>query len=175
MAVPTATQSIDLATYLSIGASTIALLAVIVSSWTAWMQRQHNKLSFRPFPEIQLRDMSGHIKISLTNNGTGPLIIKTLSVLKYKKNTEKALIELMPAYNGWTFFAHNVDGRSIKPSGDIILLELEYNPQNPNQLNIANLIRENLRTLDIEIKYMNVYENIFPTYTKNLSWFGRLI
>ena len=91
MSVPTAIQPLDLATYLSIGATIIALLAVIVSSWTAWMQRQHNKLSFRPFPEIQLRDMNGHIKISLTNNGTGPLIIKTLNVLKYKKKHRKSI------------------------------------------------------------------------------------
>jgi len=168
-------MTIDLATYLTIGATFIALIAVIISGWTAWMQRQHNKLSFSPFPEIQLRDMDGQVRVQISNNGTGPLIIQTLTIKRNNGVVGKALIELMPPSGQWSFFVHEVDGRSIKPAGDIVLLDLNYNPDNFQELAFANQTRKSLCTLEIEITYRNIYNDVLPIYKKSLTWFGRLI
>ncbi|NWF08377.1 hypothetical protein HX810_12000 [Pseudomonas salomonii] len=168
-------MTIDLATCLTIGATFIALIAVIISGWTAWMQRQHNKLSFSPFPEIQLRDMNGQVRIQISNNGTGPLIIQTLTVKRNDVVVGKTLIELMPPNGQWSFFVHEIDGRSIKPAGDIILLDFKYDPENQKELDFANHTRKALCTLEIEITYKNIYNDILPIYKKNLTWFSRLI
>ncbi|WP_421552635.1 hypothetical protein [Pseudomonas yamanorum] len=168
--------ALELATYSTIGATIVALLAFFTSIWSAMTQRKHNRLSVRPLPEVQLRDMDGHIRIQLRNNGTGPLIIDTFRVGSGENKGGKTLIELMPQNeSNWTFFVHNIDGRSIRPNGEIILLELEYDHNNGAELAFANSTRAILCKLEIVVNYKSVYNDKLPQYDKSLSWFGRLI
>lgn len=172
-ALPTVT---DLTAYATIASTLIATIAIAISIWTGWIQRQHNKLSVRPLPEIQLRDMIGHISVKLINNGTGPLIVKKFTVIDCNNCAHKTLIDLMPpTSSGWTFFVHIMDNRSIAPNGEIILLELNYDPNNSEEKNPATLTRATLRDLKINLIYQSVYGNTLPQYEKELKWFGRLL
>lgn len=175
MEFPAAATIADLTTYATIGSTVIAVMAFVISIWTAWTQRQHNKLSVRPLPEIQLRDMNGHIRIKLINNGTGPLIINKLEVLNKNKVVGRALIDLMPLGGGWSFFVAAIDGRSVAPNGEITLLDFEYDPNNIAELDFATLTREALCGLNIDISYKSIYGNTLPRYKKDLVWFGRLL
>jgi len=176
MELPPPITAADLTTYATVGSTVTAVLAFAISIWTAWAQRQHNKLSVRPLPEIQLRDMNGHIQVKLINNGTGPLVIKKLEVLDNKKIVGRALIELIPlGGRGWNFFVDIIDGRSIAPNGEILLLDLEYDTNNITEREFAKSTRVALCNLDINISYKSIYGNTLPSYQKKLTWFSRLI
>jgi hypothetical protein len=174
---PTAALTIAaFATYSTIGSTVVAIMALGMSIWTAWIQRQHNKLSVRPLPEIQLRDMNGQVRVKLINNGTGPLIIKSLEVLDGKKIVGRALIQLMPSGgHGWNFFVDIIDGRSIAPNGEITLIDLEYDPHNKAELDFATSTRAALSCLGIRIHYKSIYGNNLPSHQRDLAWFGRLL
>ncbi|QVN05640.1 hypothetical protein JYG35_18590 [Pseudomonas rhodesiae] len=174
--VPVAFAVSDWTAYATIGSTVIAVLAFVISIWTGWIQRQHNKLSVMPLPEIQLKDMNGYICVKLINNGTGPLIIKKLEVLHGKNVVGRALIDLMPPGGSeWSFFVYIVDDRSIAPNGEIILLELEYDPNDSVEQDFATLTRQALCTLCIDLSYKGIYGDTFPVYKKDLTWFCRLL
>lgn len=176
MEMPTGLNVADLTAYATIGSTAIAIMAFFISVWTGRIQRQHNRLSVRPLPEIQLRDMDGHIRVKLINNGTGPLIIERLAVLESGKVVGSSLIELMPAgFVGWTFFVHVVDGRSIAPNGEIVLIDLEYDSRDSAERRFAMSVRGILRALEVRVEYSSIYGNALPVYEKELDWFGRLL
>lgn len=166
----------QLGTLANVATTLIAVCALFSTLWAALIQRQHNKLSVRPIPQIELRDMNNHILINLCNNGAGPLIINKFTVKDKNKTLGNSLIECLPKEQiYWTFFVACIDGRSIRPNDQITLIELEYEYSDKKQLALADLVRWRLAELTIEIEYENVYQDTMPTYTKTLEWFKRLL
>lgn len=158
----------------SLAAVFVSLIALALAMWTAFIQRTHNRLSVRPLAEILYRDMEGHIKIKLCNNGTGPLIVKKLRIRKPGCEPVDRLLSAMPDISSpWTFFVGNVDGRSIRPGSSINLLELCYDAADSAPAAEADEVRKALQHLVVEVRYMDIYKTKLPRYRKRLEWFGR--
>jgi hypothetical protein len=151
-------QSADIADVMvAIAAGAISLIALGVALWTALLQRQHNRLSVRPLAQILVRDLRGHIRVKLYNNGTG------------------ALISAMPDGGEWGFFVGNVDGRSIRPGASINLLDLKYDESSKPELEFSRQVRTALQHLTVSVKYGDIYGKKMPVYEKALDWFGRTL
>ena len=71
--------------YIAILALSISLFSIIIGALSFWIQRKHNRLSVRPLAAIEVRDLPRalphlprEITLTLSNNGTGPMIIKSI-------------------------------------------------------------------------------------------------
>jgi hypothetical protein len=155
----------------------VSAVSVAVSLMTMHIQRRHNVLSVRPLPELTMADYEDSLRIKIRNNGSGPMMLLSLSVSD-GETSALSIIELMPELpNGrvWTKFSHALVNRSLLPGGEIILLELTETQNEAGFPTVRDIVRAMLCKLTISISYTDVYNSIHPVYTKNLSWFGRNI
>ena len=152
----------------------ISLIAVLVAWRTASQQRKHNKLSVRPIPEITVADYEDSLRVKLRNHGAGPLLINSFSAV-FQGSSCKSLIDCMPDLNGrhWTNFSGTIDGRTLLPGKEIVLVELTAEPKEVNFSTPRDLARLALSETQIFVSYSDIYESEFPQYTKSLSWFRR--
>jgi hypothetical protein len=83
-------------TITSIAASFIAVCALIVSVWTGYETRQHNRLSVKPILDIANNTAPGPVYgLILYNEGTGPALVKGWKITfndelmrEYKENLD---------------------------------------------------------------------------------------
>jgi len=59
----------------------VALFALLLSCIAYFGQRKHNRLSVRPLAYIMFGDWEDEIFVKVVNNGTGPMIIESITVL----------------------------------------------------------------------------------------------
>lgn len=171
------------ATITAIANVLIAGLALIVAVFSIRFtnagiksQREHNFLSVRPIPFIALADFENHIRVRVRNDGTGPLIVKSVSVRESGKQPEHAeLVAYMPTLPdgmAWTNFSSGEIG-SIPVGGEAILLELKLNAGVAAEAAIRDACRQALSKLEIGVTYSDVYNSEFPEKVRPLDWFGR--
>ena len=152
----------------------ISLIAVYVAWKTAKQQREHNTLSVRPIPEVTVADYEDSLRVKLRNHGSGPLLIKSFSAV-FQGNSCKSMIDCMPDINGrhWTNFSGTIDGRTLLPGKEIVLVELTAEPNERNFEVPRDIARLSLSETEVHVSYSDIYGSCFPQYTKNLSWFRR--
>lgn len=157
-----------------------AILALIVSAAavgvavvTARQQRTHNTLTVKPIPEVTVGDYEDSLRVKLRNHGSGPLTVKSL-VASFQGKSCQSLIDCMPNLErDWTNFAGIIDGRTLLPGDEIVLIELSAEQKEQGFEIHRDLARHALAHTTIVIQYTNIYDSNFPHYSKSLSWFGR--
>ena len=158
------------------GSAFVALCAMITSIIALAMQRKHNRLSVQPIPEITVADYEDSIRLRLRNNGTGPLLIKLISVTD-GNITKPKLVSWMPTLNGraWNHFSTDLVGRSLQPGKFIPLIELTAHEGEQGFNTHRDNCRRVLQNLTVKVEYSDIYQSKFPCYEKKLTWFGRNI
>lgn len=145
----------------------VALLACFVA-WRTWRtQHSHNRLSVIPLPSIRLHFGPTRISITLTNDGSGPLRVLSF---RFIGPDGRALVNASSIVTATETQMHTgIDGRSIGPNKDCLLLEvLETPTQNRSVLEVVAL---ELSTYEVALVYTDVYGTKFSTLTQKLSWF----
>lgn len=160
----------------------VALVALLVSAlsvfftWKALkIQRIHNHLSVRPLPYITVGDYENQLFVKIRNNGTGPLIIRKLSVLGVEEPSS-TLVSNMPMLDSgvvWTNFTAASEGRSIPVGGEMVLLELTGSIDDSNFISSRQKVRTALGSLALNLEYTDIYGNELPASSRDLSWFHR--
>lgn len=151
-----------------------ALLACAVAFVTLIAQRQHNRLSVRPLAQVDFRDGESRLLVKLVNNGTGPLIVDSLSVWESGERIGDALIDALPEVEGlFEDFVANIDGRSIPAGGAIVLLD--FIPEGESAAMDRFALRKALARLEIRLTYRDIYNGLNPVYSRDLRWFGRML
>lgn len=167
----------------TVASAVIALAALIVSAVSLYLgrhalklQHKHNVLSVKPIPHIESSDYINNIKIRLFNNGSGPLIIKSIEV-SGDKSTNSSLIEWMPSLPSgmfWDTFEGAIEGEKSLPSdGQLILLEFSGDPSDKRFCDFRDKCRDVLRNLKVVVVYTDIYNTKMKNYEKKLKWFGR--
>ena len=164
--------------------ATVALLALIISvisvffTWRALKhQRTHNSMSVRPLPYITVGDYENTIYVKIRNNGTGPLIVKSLTV-PGSRDPSAPLIDNMPSLLpgvDWTNFVGTANGRSIPVGGEMVLLELSDSKQTGRFELSRNKVREALGELSLALEYTDIYGNELASCSRDLKWFHRTL
>lgn len=157
------------AAILALVISAAAVIATIVSTR---QQRTHNILSVKPIPEVAVADFDDCLRVKLRNHGSGPLLIKALTV-NFLGSSYDALIDCMPDNIAWANFAGIVNGRSLLPGNEITLVELIALQNEPNFSIPRDLVRNALSHSEIVVEYSDIYGSEFPAYGKSLDWFRR--
>lgn len=154
-----------------------ALIAVGVAAWALWTQRRHNKISVRPIPEVSMGDGVSSISVQLSNNGVGPLVVRRMYVTKGQESREN-IIDWMRDYMpemDWTNFASIGPDRTIKPNGEVTLIELTEEPDEQGFVTLREMARTKLSQLVVTVEYTDVYGSNFAPCTRSLDWFARSI
>ena len=168
--------------FAAISSAVVALLAFVVSVVSVVValralrhQQTHNILSVSPIPEVTVADYENSLRVKLRNNGTGPLIVDTVAVRNGSEERE-SLIAWMPTLPGgrpWSNFCGVLTNRSLQPGSEVVLVELTRSPGEEGFAACRELVRQALAPLSVRVSYTDVYKSRFPSYSKDLSWFGR--
>jgi hypothetical protein len=152
--------------------STIALGTLFVAVLVFRSSHKHNQLSVTPLLDIALGDYENRLSVSLVNNGTGPMVIKSITVIG-AANPSEPLIEAMPDLPrpdlvSWNhYIGSDLTGRSIRAGGGtIVLLSLRHNVEKEKELkDLFALSRDKMRTalgpLKLRVEYTDIYEKRF--------------
>jgi len=153
----------------------IALITSVVSIFIGFVglriQRKHNKKSVLPIGTINLADYENCLRIKISNNGVGPLIIKSCNTIG-KNSVKPYPINWMPGGVVWSTFRENLDNHTILSGSSLTLLELQVNIKNKGEIKQRDKIRTILNDLELEVGYEDIYGKEFKVKRK-LDWFGR--
>jgi hypothetical protein len=159
----------------------VSVVSVSVSREALQIQRRHNILSVRPLPEITVADYENSLRVNIRNNGSGPMIIRSLAVSNGTES-KSALIDCMPdlpSARAWTHFSHSLENRSLLAGAELNLLELtkedlDFHLEGERSYEHSrDLVRAALSTLTVTVQISDVYDSVLPIYSKSLDWFGR--
>jgi len=156
----------------------IAFIALVTSAVSILIgliglqiQRNHNKKSVLPIGTINLADYEDSIKIRISNNGVGPLIIKSCSTRSSNKSKGYP-IDWMPIKIIFDTFRKGLENHAIVPGASLTLLEKKINFKKEKQIKELDDIRSILKNLELELEFTDIYKKNFKTRRK-LDWFGR--
>lgn len=168
--------SLEASEKIAVASTIIALASFSVAIWQGRLSRRHNILSVKPIPEITSANYENSLSVTLRNNGSGPLIIKSLTVKKGNSIKDSIIAWMRPLPNdrAWNTYSTNFINRSLLPGQTSILLELTQRESEPNSIFkvFSTQCREDLYELSCNIEYTDVYKTTFKIYTKELEWFN---
>jgi hypothetical protein len=158
----------------------VACQALRTSQETSRAQRKHNELSVRPLADIPFGNFDDNLFVSLVNNGTGPMVIKSITVIG-AANPSEPLIKAMPDLHlspddpvALTWFGSDPADRSIRAgSRGLGLLQLRYNGKKEFLDRFASSRHkygDALGRLTLRIEYTDIYKNKFE-YERSLRYF----
>jgi hypothetical protein len=160
---------------IALAALVVSVVSVILTMVTLRDQRHHNMLSVKPIPMLTVFDGQEKLDVVLSNNGSGPLIVKDINVSdgKYVKKSVIAWMPELPEGMRWEAFASESSERSLAPGGEIALIRLVGRQSDPAFREVRDKCREALRKLTVTVKCTDIYESSMDPHEKKLSWFGR--
>lgn len=168
----------------ALGSTALGLFALVISVVSVYFarsslkhQEEHNRLSVRPLCYVTLGDYEHRLFVKLRNNGTGPLLLESVRI-KGAEDEMAPLIRAMPDLPpncDWVDFVEDIEGRSISPGDELMLLELSAENCDPTEAfpQPRDLIRKQLGKLEVHVHYTDIYGSSLPEAVRSLIWFHR--
>lgn len=153
----------------------IGFVSILLTFLTLRANRKHNRLSVKPIADVSASDFEDKLLLTLTNKGSGPLIIKRFQAVN-DGTAKNNVIDWMPALPpnlAWSNFVKNIEGCALRPSESIPLIDFSLDPRLPEQRKARDSIRQALSILTVEVEYSDIYDNPFKLPPQSLSWFAR--
>jgi hypothetical protein len=159
----------------AVGSVAVAIIALIFSIRSSAAQRKHNRLSVRPLASVPVGDYENQVFVKLTNNGTGPMIIKSIRIINAPDPSRPLIDATPPLQPGvyWTQHVRDVVGRSIRPGGELVLLGLASKSRDSKFVLSRDQVRQALGRLEVHVEYTDIYGSTLPLYTRSLKSFHR--
>jgi hypothetical protein len=162
----------------------IAAGGALFAAWVAWhavmdqieSDKELARDAVRPLAYIMVGDYENQVFVKVVNNGTGPMIIKSIMV----NDKPQPLIDAMPDLPDgiqWANFVEDTGNRSVSAGGELVLIELS-SPSNedvsPEFANARDLVRRALGDLTVCVRYTDIYDKNQPAAERWLNWFHRV-
>ena len=155
----------------------ISVFATIITFYSFKAQRRHNTLSVKPLLHIAQFDYENCIKITVSNNGIGPAIIKSIKVQKNEHEVKTSIFhwlpEKLPGKMNYKEYLTAYKDFVIKAGATGVMLEVPINPKKDEQLTMKEEIRSILRNLTVCIHYEDIYQNSMDAYSIKLELYSR--
>ena len=162
--------------FVSMAALVVAGLSIYFAYRGLKLQQVHNQLSVRPVGSIPCADYEDCVRVRITNDGLGPLLIDCITVRnKESSETSSNLISLMPEAPeniSWKNFSSG-KWNCIRPGDSLILIELEGDSADKDFAEFRDRVREKLSNIEIILQYKDIYGNAMPAARRDLKWFSR--
>jgi len=164
----------------------IALIALLVSIASVYFvykaldqQKIHNQNSVKPISFIAAGNYENCLYVSIENNGTGPLIIKELTV-KNKTRTTSNVIDIIPDDLSksivFSKYTTNLSNRAILAGTELFLLEYRIDKELINEepyKSHRTALRNALKNITIELTYTDIYGKVELKEERKMDWFGK--
>lgn len=148
----------------------LALLALGISLWQLFVNRQHNKKSVTPHLNIDdflsPETNNGNIGLYLTNTGLGPAVIKEFNMYvekeKYEITNRESIFnitKLLKLDDENCTYGGLYLGDWIASKDRFVIFEIKTNME--NEKNYYYKLMDTLSKLSIQISYENIYGNKF--------------
>lgn len=154
----------------------VSFLSTLLALWAVYLQREHNRVSVRPLPDLIFGDYENQIIVEIHNNGLGPMILVGVEILKDNTVLADNLIDLMPSLPKgmrWDDFVKNLKNRVLAPGEEKTLIELSGNEKSKTFVNFRDKVRETLAPLTVKVYYKGIYDKKSRIFEQSLDWFGR--
>lgn len=159
---------IDWQVLLGISGTVIALLALILTLWQAWVSRRHNKLSVIPYLTTWTHTNHQAYKyhVEIINNGIGPALIKSFKIFvdghqiqgKDLELIQKCLKLLFPAYEYTSYNCYLSEGYMMAPKEKRDLVVIQFlGPTFPSPEEIEHATKR----VKIFVEYESIYKDKF--------------
>jgi hypothetical protein len=161
---------------LAAAALLVAMIALIVGLTALRSQRRHDLRSARPLPAVTVTSFEDCLKVELENNGTGPLIVKSIRVTKGRETRQSihAWMPVLPGAFNWTRAVGVVDNLSLAPGGRLGLIELNWDEAD-GEIGFDDfaIIRDAcngiLKSLTVAVSHTDVYGTRLEPYERELG------
>lgn len=154
----------------------VSFLSTLLALWAVYLQREHNRVSVKPLPDLIFGDYENEIVVEIHNNGLGPMILVRVEILNNNTVLADNLIDLMPDLPkgmDWDDFVKNLKDRVLAPGEEKTLVELSGSEKNKTFVNFRDKVRKALAPLTVKVYYKGIYDKNVLTFEKSLDWFGR--
>jgi hypothetical protein len=161
-----------------------ALFAAWLAAWFAWhairdqieSDKELARDNLRPLAYIGVGDYEGRVFVKVVNNGTGPMIIKSITVNGETKPLYDALPN--PEHWGvhWRHFVADTADRSVPAGGELVLVHLFWASKEKVSEAFAQAreaIRAALGAITVRVEYTDIYNRNQPPAERELKWFHR--
>lgn len=151
----------------------IAIVAILISIYSIYIQRRHNTLTYKPIPVVVKYNYTNHISVKIWNKGTGPLIIKSVNI-----DDSKNLIDVLPKKVRRFKFVEYINDfrdRTISPNSNLNMIEFKirnnHKQEEASYAKALTLIKKQLDKKVIKIVYFDIYNNqmSYNSYPLNFS------
>lgn len=163
----------------SAAAAFLALLVSAISMWisvrTSSQQQTHNALTVRPLAEVTVANYEDSLRVKLLNNGTGPLILKAITVSD-GSSALPSIIDWMPGLpmeRPWNNYSKNFLNRSLAAGAELVLLELTEREGEQDFAACRDSVRMVLAHLTVNVEYTDIYGETMRPVRKELNWFAQ--
>ena len=148
-----------------ISSSVIALCALAITLWQAYVTREHNKLSVKPYITTWSHNQNQHgfYSVDILNNGVGSALIKRFQIFvdgheikgQALELVEKALGILFSNYAYSSYKAYLSEGYMMAPKENRNLVKIQFlGPNFPSPLEIEHATKR----VRILIEYESIYK-----------------
>lgn len=162
-------------TVVALAALIVSLVSLFVAARTLKHQQTHNILSVRPIPMVSTADHEDRLSVELKNTGTGPLIIRGITVTG-QGGPKAYLRECMPPLPegiSWKTYLGPLKGESLGPGESVTLLELVGDASDAAFGEFRNKCRQSLGPLSVRIHHTDIYSSERPPHEHSLAWYSR--
>ncbi|MET3125461.1 hypothetical protein ABID42_000549 [Arcicella rosea] len=143
---------------------------MLATFYQLYLQRVHNEKSLRPLGQIDFRDKERTLRVRISNNGIGPLIIEKIIYIKDGKKF--AVISDCLTLNPRSY-AHLRTSESastvIYPSSNLVIFETTFEADEPEE--DIDEARTQLSSLSLVVIGRDIYNNKI-TIKRDFEWFG---
>jgi hypothetical protein len=162
----------------------VGACGALFAAWFAWhavmdqieSDKELARDNLRPLAYIGVGDYQNRLFVKVVNNGTGPMIIKSITI----DGAPEPLYKDLPNPERWgVYWRHFVDdtaGRSVPAGGQLVLVDLYWGSKEKvseafDQAREA--IRRVLGAITVRVEYTDIYNRNQPPAERNLEWFHR--
>lgn len=149
----------------------VSITSIVIGIIGLHIQRKHNKKSVLPIGTINLADYENCIRVSISNNGIGPMIIENC-VTRSTTELKSYPIDWIPEYIVLDTYRKKLEGHAIISGNSLTILEITIDETDQEDLKTRDEIRSILKSLIMKINYKDVYGKSFEV-TRKFDWFGR--
>jgi hypothetical protein len=154
----------------------ISFLSTLLALLAVYLQREHNRVSVKPLPDLIFGDYENEILVEIHNHGLGPMIMVRVEILNNDTVLADNLIDLMPDLPkgmNWDDFVKNLKDRILAPGEEKTLVELTGSEKNKTFISFRDKVRKTLAPLTVKVYYKGIYDKKVRIFEKSLDWFGR--
>ena len=154
---------------ISMSAMVVAVASIVISVWQGFENRNHNRLAVRPRLEISYTIQDSSFGFQLKNNGLGPAILTSRSIIidgnEYEWYSADKLFEVSDSLGLNVVSLSTLSCETTIPTGTVINL-IFFKSSTVSGIKARNKIFEKL---SFKIEYKSMYDEMFNSYSSNYN------